>query len=96
LSRPKTVDLFKKTENIPAAETGIVLRENAAQTADVEEKIGLGTDIKDAGGEEYFPDLSGSSSNSEPIAFKVVEGNGPMQQSLDTQPSIVLDVHRDL
>ena len=71
LSRPKTVDLFKKTENIPAAETGIVLTENAAQTADVEEKIPLGTDIKDAGGEEYFPDLSESSSNSDPIAFKV-------------------------
>ena len=71
LSRPKTVHLFKKTENIPAAETGIVLTENAAQTADVEEKIGLGTDIKDVGGEEYFPDLSESSSNSEPIAFKV-------------------------
>jgi hypothetical protein len=32
LSRPKTVHLFKKTENIPAAETGIVLTENAAQT----------------------------------------------------------------
>jgi hypothetical protein len=65
------VHLFKKTENIPAAETGIVLTENAVQTPDVEEKIPLGTDIKDAGGEEYFPDLSESSSNSDPIAFKV-------------------------
>ena len=71
LSRPKTVPLFKKTENIPAAETGIVLTENAVQTPDVEEKIGLGTDIKDAGGEEYFPDLSEISSNADPIAFKV-------------------------
>lgn len=71
LSRPKTVHLFKKTENIPVAETGIVLTENVVQTPDVEEKIGLGTDIKDAGGEEYFRDLSESSSNSDPIAFKV-------------------------
>ncbi len=31
LSRPKTVQLFKKAENIPAAETGIVLTENAAR-----------------------------------------------------------------
>ncbi|MEG4391133.1 hypothetical protein [Microcoleus sp. BROC3] len=71
LSRPKTVQLFKKTENTPAEETGIVLTENAAQTADVEEKIPLETDGKDAWDEEYFPNLSESSSNSEPIAFKV-------------------------
>jgi len=71
LSRPKTVPLFKKTENIPAEETGIVLTENAAEAADVEEDIPLETDVKDAGGEEYFPDWSESSSNSDPIAFKV-------------------------
>ncbi|MEG4529958.1 hypothetical protein [Microcoleus sp. D2_18a_D3] len=71
LSRPKAVLLFKKTENPPAEETGIVLTENATQTADVEEEIPLETDEKDAWDEEYFPNLSESSSNSEPIAFKV-------------------------
>ncbi|MEG5172268.1 hypothetical protein [Microcoleus sp. B3-D7] len=71
LSRPKTVQLFKKTENTPAEETGIVLTENVAQTADVEEEIPLETDGKDAWAEEYFPNLSESSSNSDPIAFKV-------------------------
>ncbi|WP_445241093.1 hypothetical protein [Microcoleus vaginatus] len=71
LSRPKTVQLFKKTENTPAEETGIVLTENVVPTADVEEEIPLETDGKDAWEEEYFPHLSESSSNSDPIAFKV-------------------------
>ncbi|MEG3840350.1 hypothetical protein [Microcoleus sp. herbarium14] len=67
LSRPKTVQLLKKAEEIPAAETGIVLAQNAAEAEDMP----LETDVKDAGGDEYFPDFSDSSSNSDPIAFKV-------------------------
>ena len=70
LSRPKTVEIFKKPE-IPAAETGIVLAENPADTADVAEDLPLETEVKNAGGDEYFPNFSDSSSNSEPIAFKV-------------------------
>ena len=70
LSRPKTVQVFKKTE-IPAAETGIVLAQNAADTADVAEDVLLETDVKNAGVDEYFPDFSESSSNSDPIAFKI-------------------------
>lgn len=70
LSRPKTVQLFK-TETIPAAETGIVLAQNAADATDVVEEIPLETEVKDEGGDEYFPDFSDSSSNCEPIAFKV-------------------------
>ncbi|MEG3894667.1 MULTISPECIES: hypothetical protein [unclassified Microcoleus] len=70
LSRPKTVQAFKKTE-IPAAETGIVLTANAADAADAAEDVPLETDVKDAGGDEYFPDFSESSSNSDPIAFSV-------------------------
>ena len=67
LSRPKTVQLLKKAEEIPAAETGIVLAQNAAEAADMP----LETDAKDAGGDEYFPDFSQSSSNSDAIAFKI-------------------------
>lgn len=67
LSRPKTVQLLKKAEEIPAAETGIVLAQNAAEAEDMP----LETDAKDAGGDEYFPDFSESSSNSDPIAFKI-------------------------
>lgn len=66
LSRPKTVQVFKKTE-IPAAETGIVLAQNAAEAEDMP----LETDVKNAGVDEYFPDFSESSSNSDPIAFKI-------------------------
>ncbi|MEG3879900.1 hypothetical protein QT972_21320 [Microcoleus sp. herbarium7] len=67
LSRPKTVQAFKKAE-IPAAETAIVLAENAADAA---EDMPLETDVKNAGVDEYFPDFSESSSNSDAIAFKV-------------------------
>lgn len=70
LSRPKTVQAFKKTE-MPAAETAIVLAANAADAADVAEDLPLETDVKNAGVDEYFPDFSESSSNSDPIAFKV-------------------------
>ncbi|MCC3441954.1 MAG: hypothetical protein JGK01_09125 [Microcoleus sp. PH2017_03_ELD_O_A] len=71
LSRPRTVEVLKKPEKQPAAETGIVLAENAAETADVAEEIPLETDVKNAGGDEYFPNFSESSSDSDPIAFKV-------------------------
>ena len=67
LSRPKTVQLLKKAEEIPAAETGIVLAQNAAEAEDMP----LETDVKNAGVDEYFPDFSESSSNSDPIAFKI-------------------------
>jgi hypothetical protein len=70
LSRPKTVPAFKKAE-IPAAETAIVLAENAADAADAVEDVPLETDVKNAGVDEYFPDFSESSSNSDAIAFKV-------------------------
>ena len=70
LSRPKTVEPFKKPE-IPAAETGIVLASNPVDTADVAEDLPLETEVENTGGDEYFPDFSDSSSNSEPIAFKV-------------------------
>ncbi|MEG5061454.1 hypothetical protein QUB60_26960 [Microcoleus sp. A2-C5] len=71
LSRPKTVEVRKKTKEIPAAETGIVLATNAADTADAAEEMPLETDIKEQGDHEYFPDLSESSNNSDPIAFRV-------------------------
>lgn len=71
LSRPRTVELRKKPEEKPAAETGIVLAENSAETADVAEEMPLETDVKNAGSDEYFPDFSESSSDSDPIAFKV-------------------------
>jgi len=71
LSRPRTVEVRKKAEEIPAAETGIVLATNAADTADAVEEMPLETDIKEGGDNEYFPDLSESSNNSDPIAFKV-------------------------
>ena len=67
LSRPKTVQLLKKAEEIPAVETGIVLAQNAAEAEDMP----LETDVKNAGVDEYFPDFSESSSNSDPIAFKI-------------------------
>ena len=67
LSRPKTVQAFKKPE-IPAAETAIILAEN---TADVAEDLPLETEVKNAADDEYFPDFSDSSNNSDPIAFKV-------------------------
>ena len=94
LSRPKTVQLFKKTETIPAEETGIVLTENAAQTADVKEEIPLETDGKDAWDEEYFPNLSESSSNSDPIAFRVAaipadSGENPFNP-LDMEPAVTV------
>ncbi|MEG4574805.1 hypothetical protein QUA56_19255 [Microcoleus sp. N3A4] len=94
LSRPKTVQLFKKAENIPAAETGMVLAENAAQTADVEKEIPLETDEKDAWDEEYFPNFSESSSNSDPIAFKVAAipadiGDNPFNP-LDMEPAVTV------
>ncbi|MEG4343783.1 hypothetical protein QUB70_10905 [Microcoleus sp. A003_D6] len=94
LSRPKTVQLFKKTENIPTEETGIVLIQNAAQTADVEEEIPLETDGKDAWDEEYFPNFSESSSNSEPIAFKVATIPGDFAENpfnpLDMEPAVTV------
>jgi hypothetical protein len=71
LSRPRTVEVRKKAEKIPAAETGIVLATNAAETADAVEEMPLETDIKEQGDDEYFPNLSESSNNSDPIAFKV-------------------------
>jgi len=71
LSRPKTVQVLKKPENIPAAETGIVLAENAAETADVAGEIPLETDVENAVRDEYFPNFSESSSDSDPIAFRV-------------------------
>jgi hypothetical protein len=71
LSRPRRVEVLKKPEKRLAAETGIVLAKNAAETADVAEEMPLETDVENAGGDEYFPNLSESSSNSEPIAFKV-------------------------
>ncbi|MEO6863294.1 MAG: hypothetical protein ABI180_17425 [Microcoleus sp.] len=71
LSRPRKVEVLKKPEKRLAAETGIVLAKNAAETADVAEEMPLETDVENAGGDEYFPNLSESSSNSEPIAFKV-------------------------
>ncbi|MEG5000517.1 hypothetical protein [Microcoleus sp. B4-D4] len=71
LSRPRTVEVRKKVEEIPAVETGIVLATNAAETADAAEEMLLETDIKEQGHDEDFPDLSESSNNSEPIAFKV-------------------------
>jgi hypothetical protein len=71
LSRPRTVEVRKKTEEKPAAETGIVLAENDAETADAAEEMPLETDVKNAGSDEYFPNFSESSSDSEPIAFKV-------------------------
>ncbi|MEG4939630.1 hypothetical protein [Microcoleus sp. F4-D5] len=94
LSRPKTVQLFKKAEDIPAAETGIVLTENATQTADVKEEIPLETDGKDAWAEEYFPNLSESSSNSDPIAFRVAaipadSGENPFNP-LDMEPAVTV------
>ncbi|MBE9187995.1 hypothetical protein IQ270_25970 [Microcoleus sp. LEGE 07076] len=69
LSRPRTVEVRKKTEEIPAAETGMVL---AANAADVVEEMPLETNIEEAGDDEYFPNFSAeSSSNADPIAFKV-------------------------
>ncbi|MFS8119758.1 MAG: hypothetical protein ACMG55_14915, partial [Microcoleus sp.] len=57
LSRPKTVEIFKKPE-IPAAEMGIVLAANPADTADVAEDLPLETEVENAGGDEYFPNFS--------------------------------------
>ena len=71
LSRPRTVQVLKKPETIPAAETGMVLAANAAETADAVEEMPLETDVENAGGDEYFPDFSESSSNSDPVSFKV-------------------------
>jgi hypothetical protein len=88
LSRPRTVEVLKKPEKKPAAETGIVLAENAAETADVAEEMPLETDVKNAGSDEYFPDLSESSSNSDPIAFKVAA----IGQDIADNPFDVLDM----
>ncbi|MCC3406574.1 MAG: hypothetical protein JGK17_13480 [Microcoleus sp. PH2017_10_PVI_O_A] len=71
LSRPKTVEVRKKPEEKPAAETGIVLAEDAGETADAAEEMPLETDVEKAGGDEYFPNFSESSSDADPIAFKV-------------------------
>lgn len=93
LSRPKTVPAFKKAE-IPAAETAIVLAENAADAADAVEDVPLETDVKNAGVDEYFPDFSESSSNSDAIAFKVAAtsadiGDNPFDV-LDLEPAVTV------
>lgn len=67
LSRPKTVEMRKKVEEMSATETGIVLTANAADAA---EELPLEKGDRDTGiDEEYFPNLSESANYSEPIAF---------------------------
>ena len=70
LSRQKTVKVLIKTE-IPAAETGIVLAANAPGTEDIAEDLPSETEVKNAAYDEYFPDFSESSSNSDAIASSV-------------------------
>ena len=93
LSRPKTVQVFKKTE-IPAAETGIVLAANTADAADVAEDLPLETEVKNAADDEYFPDFSDSSNNSEPIAFKVAAIPADIADNpfdvLDMEPAVTV------
>jgi len=94
LSRPKTVQVLKKPENIPVAETGIVLAENAAETADVAEEIPLETDVENAVRDEYFPNFSESSSDADPIAFRVAAipadmGDNPFDV-LDLEPAVTV------
>jgi hypothetical protein len=82
LSRPKTVEVRKKPEEIPAATEGIVL----ANTADVADDL--------PSDEEYFPDLSKNSSNSEPIAFKAAAMSADLAQNpfdpLDMEPVVTV------
>ncbi len=93
LSRPKTVPAFKKAE-IPAAETAIVLAENTPDTADAAEDVPLETDVKNAGSDEYFPDFSESSSNSDAIAFKVAAIPADIADNpfdvLDMEPAVTV------
>ncbi|MEG4805605.1 hypothetical protein QUB63_34095 [Microcoleus sp. ARI1-B5] len=88
LSRPRTVQVLKKPENIPAAEAGMVKAANAAETADAAAEMPLETDVKNAGGDEYFPNFSESSSNSDAIAFKVAA----IQENIAENPFDVLDM----
>ena len=94
LSRPKTVQVLKKPENIPAAETGIVLAPNAAEAADVVEEIPLETDVENAVRDDYFPDFSESCSDDDPIAFRVAAipadmGDNPFDV-LDMEPAVTV------
>jgi hypothetical protein len=67
LSRPKTVEVRKKVEEMSATATGIVLAANATDAA---EELPLEKGDRETGiDEEYFPNFSESPSHSEPIAF---------------------------
>lgn len=68
LSRPKTVEVRKKVEDMSATATGIVLAANATDAA---EELPLEKGDRETGiDEEYFPNFSESPSHSEPIAFR--------------------------
>ncbi|MEG3860212.1 hypothetical protein [Microcoleus sp. herbarium12] len=86
LSRPRTVaEIRKKTEEIPAAETAMVLAEN---TADAVEETPLKTDVETAGVDEYFPDFSESSGDGGARPFQV----SAIPPDIEDNPFDVLDM----
>ncbi len=70
LSRTRTVEVGKKTEEI-SAEVTEVKASNLANILDAVPELPLETDATDPGFEEAFPDVWDTSNDAEPIAFQV-------------------------
>ncbi|TAG89480.1 MAG: hypothetical protein EAZ09_10325 [Oscillatoriales cyanobacterium] len=92
LSRKRTVEVRKKTEEIPA-EAAESKTSNLANIPDAATDLPLETDATDPGVEETFPDLWETRNNAEPIAFQVSSIPTDHAQNpfdpLDMEPVIV-------
>ena len=74
LSKTRTVEVGKRTEEIPAEVTESAIALNALDTTnipDAADELPLETDAPHPGFEETFPDVWETSSDAEPIAFQV-------------------------
>ena len=96
LSRKRTVEVRKKTEEIPAEATESAIALNPPDTTNIPDAatdLPLETDAIDPGVEETFPDVWETPNNAEPIAFQVSSIPTDHAQNpfdpLDLEPVIV-------
>ncbi len=96
LSRTRTVEVGKKSEEMPAEATESAIALNTIDTTnipDATDDFSLETDAIDPGLEETFPDVWDTSNDAEPIAFQVSSIPTDIAENpfdpLDMEPVIV-------